>query len=175
MAQSASSSAPQPDDPLARRAWALDLTGHGALEAWNYNGNHEELAGYFAGFTYGIREGLTVKVASPLYRVWQRGTDGYLFGLTWGLRGRIARRPKWSAFWELEVGISESDTHVPPRGTRFNYLAMGGGGVLIRIGPAWHALAGMRWVHVSNNSLAGRSRNPDIEAIGPTIGLLYGF
>jgi hypothetical protein len=30
-------------------------------------------------------------------------------------------------------------------------------------------------VHLSNNSLAGRSRNPDIEALGPTIGMLYGF
>jgi hypothetical protein len=38
-----------------------------------------------------------------------------------------------------------------------------------------HALGGLRWVHVSNNSLAGRDRNPDIEAIGPTIGVLFGF
>ena len=164
-----------PDDPLARRGWHLELTGHGALETWNYNGNHEEMLGEFAGITYGIRDGLALEVASPLYYVRQRGTDGYLFGLTWGVRGRLARKPRWSAFWEFEVGVSESDTYVPPRGTRFNYLAIGGGAVTFRIRPGVHALAGLRWTHVSNNSLAGRDRNPDIEAIGPTIGFLYGF
>ena len=125
------------------------------------------MAGEFAGITYGIRDGLALKIASPLYYVWQRGTDGYLFGLTWGVRGRLLRRPRWSAFWEFEVGVSESDTYVPPRGTRFNYLAIGGGGFTIRIRPGVHALGGLRWIHVSNNSLAGRDRNPDIEAIGP--------
>jgi hypothetical protein len=164
-----------PDDPLARHRWSLEITAHGAIETWNYNANHENMAGHFAGVTYGIREGLAVKVASPLYYVWQRGTDAYLFGLTWGVRGRLAKKPRWSAFWEFEVGVSEADTYVPPRGTRFNYLAIGGGGVIVRIRPGVHALGGLRWVHVSNNSLAGRSRNPDIEAVGPTIGLLYGF
>jgi hypothetical protein len=164
-----------PEDPLSRRGWQLELTPHGAIETWNYNGNHEDMLGLFAGITYGIREGLALKVASPLYYVWQRDTDGYLFGLTWGVRGRLVKKRRWSGFWEFEVGVSESDTFVPPRGTRFNYLAIGGGGVLVRVRPGVHALGGLRWVHVSNNSLAGRSRNPDIEAIGPTVGLLFGF
>jgi hypothetical protein len=175
-AQSAPRPAPAvPDDPLARRGWHLDLTVHGAGEVANYNGNHEEMLGAFAGFTYGIREGLAVKVATPLYYVWQRGTDGYLFGVTGGLRGRFVKKRRWSAFWEFELGVSEADTHVPPRGTRFNYLAIGGGGMTVRIRPGLHLLGGLRFVHVSNNSLAGRSRNPDIEALGPTIGVLYGF
>jgi hypothetical protein len=163
------------DDPLARRAWHLDLTVHGAGEVANYNGNHEEMLGAFAGFTYGIREGLAVRIATPLYYVWQRGTDGYLFGVTGGLRGRFVKKRRWSAFWEFEVGVSEADTYVPPRGTRFNYLAIGGGGMTVRIRPGLHLLGGLRFVHVSNNSLAGRSRNPDIEALGPTIGVLLGF
>ena len=169
--------APQPPlvAPFDHRAWHLELTGHGALEAWNYNGNHEEMAGLFAGVTYAVREGLELKLASPLYHVWQRNTDAYLFGLTWGVRGRIAGKQRWSAFWEFDVGISESDTYVPPRGTRFNYLALGGGGLTWRVRSGIHVTGGLRWVHVSNNSLAGRDRNPDIEAIGPTIGLLYGF
>ena len=93
--------------------------------------------GEFAGFTYGIREGLAVKVATPLYYVWQRGTDGYLFGVTGGLRGRLVKKPRWSAFWEFELGVSEADTYVPPRGTRFNYLAIGGGGMTVRSAPAF--------------------------------------
>ena len=131
--------------------------------------------GGFAGFTYGIREGLAVKVAAPLYYVWQRGTDGYLFGVTGGLRGRLVKKRRWSAFWEFELGVSEADTYVPPRGTRFNYLAIGGGGLTVRIRPGIHLLGGLRFVHLSNNSLAGRSRNPDIEALGPTMGVLLGF
>jgi len=169
------STPPVPDDPLARRGWHLDLTVHSAFEVANYNGNHEEMFGEFAGFTYGIREGLAIRVAAPLYYVWQRGTDGALFGLTGGLRGRLVKKPRWSAFWEFELGVSEADTYVPPRGTRFNYLAIGGGGVTVQIRPGIHLLGGLRFVHLSNNSLAGRSRNPDIEALGPTIGVLYGF
>jgi len=169
------STPPVPDDPLARHGWHLDLTVHSAFEVANYNGNHEEMFGEFAGFTYGIREGLAIRVATPLYYVWQRGTDGFLFGVTGGLRGRLVKKPRWSAFWEFELGVSEADTYVPPRGTRFNYLAIGGGGVTVQIRPGIHLLGGLRFVHLSNNSLAGRSRNPDIEALGPTIGVLYGF
>ena len=104
----------------------------------NYNGNHEEMLGGFAGFTYGIREGLAVKLATPLYYVWQRGTDGYLFGLYRRTARAIPKKRRWSAFWEFELGVSEADTYVPPRGTRFNYLAIGGGGMTVRIRPGIH-------------------------------------
>jgi hypothetical protein len=114
-------------------------------------------------------------VGSPLFRVWQRGIDAYLLGATAGVRSRVLRRGGWSLFWEFEVGVSEADTLVPPRGTRFNYLAQGGAGVTMRIRHGVHVLAGLRWIHVSNNGLAGSSRNPDIEAVGPTIGVLIGF
>jgi hypothetical protein len=178
IAAAAQTSAPgndPPHDPFARRAWTLELGGHGALETWNYNVSHEEMQSLYTGVTYGVGRGVTVKVGAPLYYVWQRGTDGYLLGLTFGVRSRALRRPRWSVFWEFEVGISESDTYVPPRGTRFNYLAIGGGGIAWRLRPGLQCLAGMRWVHVSNNGLAGSSRNPDIEAVGPTIGVLIGF
>jgi hypothetical protein len=163
------------DDPFARRGWHLEMGTHGALETWNYNGSHEEMLSAYTGFTYGLGRGIVLKVGSPLYYVWQRGTDGWLLGGTWGVRGRIVERRRWSLFWEFEVGVSEADTYVPPRGTRFNYLALGGSGVTVRVRPGVHLLGGLRWVHVSNNGLAGRDRNPDIEAVGPTVGLLVGF
>ena len=166
---------PAADDPFARRAWTLELGGHGAIETWNYNLSHEDMASLYTGVTYGLGKGVTAKVGSQLYRVWQRGTDGYLFGFTFGVRSRALRRPAWSLFWEFEVGLSESDTYVPPGGTRFNYLALGGAGVAWQVHPGVHALAGLRWVHVSNNGLAGRSRNPDIEAVGPSVGVMLGF
>lgn len=162
-------------DPFSRRGWHLELGTHGALETWNYNLSHEEMLCAYTGITYGVGKGVVLKIGSPLYYVWQRGTDGWLLGLTWGARGGIVRRTRWSVFWEFEVGISEADTQVPPRGTRFNYLALGGSGVAFRLRPGLHAVGSLRWVHVSNNGRAGRDRNPDIEAVGPALGVLLAF
>jgi hypothetical protein len=179
LAQSgASSAAPSPtagNDPFARRGWHLELAAQGGIETWNYNANHEEMVGSYAGLTYGLGKGVVLTAGSPLYRVWQRGVDGYMLGLTWGARGRLYRRGGVSLFWEVEVGLSESDTIVPPRGTRFNFLLFGSGGATIQLRDRVHLLAAMKWIHVSNNSLAGRDRNPDIEAVGPKIGVVVGF
>ena len=81
----------------------------------------------------------------------------------------------WRVFLELGPGVSWSDTTVPPRGTRFNYLIVGGGGFLRRIGSQVHAVAGARWWHLSNNSREGRSRNPDIEGLGGYAGVAIAF
>ena len=163
------------DDPFRKRGWHLELLGHGALEAWNYNNSHEEMYGLAAGLTYGLRDGLQFTARSPLYYVSQRTIDGYLFGATVGIRGRVYRRGAASLFLDVEVGIAESDTPVPPRGTRFNYLALGGAGATIRLRRGVHLLTGLKWIHVSNNGLAGRDRNPDIEAVGVVVGGLMGF
>ncbi len=45
----------------------------------------------------------------------------------------------------------------------------------MRLRPGLHLLVGLRWIHVSNNGLAGSSRNPDIEAIGPQVGFSIAF
>jgi hypothetical protein len=163
------------EDAFADRGWHLELGGHTAIEAWNYNNTHEKMYGWHAGLTYGLRRGILVIVRAPLYYVDQRGTDAFLLGVTAGVRGRIYRRGRLSVFLELDVGLSEADVAVPPRGTRFNYLALGGAGTTVRLKGAVHLLASMRWVHVSNSGVAGRDRNPDIEALGPQIGVLMGF
>ena len=166
---------PNLDDPFATRGWHLELGGHWAPETWNYNRSREVIEGLRAGVTYGVGNGITLLAAGPLYHVSQRGVDGYLLGATFGVRGRVLRRRRLAAYLEFEVGVSESDTFVPPGGTRFNYLALGGAGTTIRLGHGIHLVAGLKWTHVSNNSLAGRSRNPDIEAVGPYTSLLIAF
>jgi hypothetical protein len=163
------------DDPFGRHAWNLQLAGHGAAEAWNYNTSREELWGIVPGFTYGIGKGVVLTATWPMYYVVQRGPDVWMVGATIGVRGRICRRGRVSAFWEFDVGVSKAETYTPPRGTRFNYLALGGAGATVRLGRGTHLLAGLRWIHVSNNGLAGRDRNPDIEAIGPQMGILISF
>jgi hypothetical protein len=166
---------PVSDDPFARRSWNLELTSHVAFETWNYNTSREELYGMTVGLTYGLGKGIVLTARAPMYYVDQRGVDGSLIGVTTGIRGRIYRYKAASFFWEVDVGISEADTIVPPRGTRFNYLAMGNAGATLRIAHGIHMLASMRLTHISNGGLAGRSRNPDIEAVGPQLGVLVGF
>lgn len=162
-------------DPFERRGWHLELGGHGAIEAWTFNTSHERLAGLDAGFTYGLGRGIVLTTSWPLTYVSQRGVDAWMMGATFGVRGRIYHRPRWSLFVGGSVGVSDADTIVPPGGTRFNYLAIGTVGVTLTIRPRIHLLSGADLVHISNGNLAGRNRNPDIEAIGPRVALLLAF
>ena len=73
------------------------------------------------------------------------------------------------------MGISDAAIAAPPRGTRFNYLAIGGGGALWHVRPRLDLLAELQWIHISNNSLKGPGRNPDLEALGPSMGLLVNW
>jgi hypothetical protein len=171
----AAPAAAQTDDPFARRGWHLELDGRGALEAWNYNISHEKLFGGYVGLTYGLSDGLVFTAGWPMTYVSQRGVDAVIMGGTFGVRGRMYRRPRWSLFAGGEVGVSDADTYVPPRGTRFNYLAIGIVGVQARVRRGVHLLTGLEVIHVSNGGFAGRDRNPDIEAIGPRVGLLVAF
>jgi hypothetical protein len=47
--------------------------------------------------------------------------------------------------------------------------------VTTRLKGGTHLLTGVKLVHVSNNGLAGRARNPDIEAVGARIAVLTRF
>lgn len=162
-------------DPFDDAAWHLEMGAHYAIETWNYNNNHETMAGAVFGLSYGLRKDLAFVLHTPLYYVDQRSTDAGLLGLTWGVRWRVLKMRRASLFVETEVGISRAETYTPPRGTRFNYLALGGAGVTMRVARETHVLTGLTWIHVSNNGLAGRDRNPDIEAVGPRIALLMRF
>jgi hypothetical protein len=71
--------------------------------------------------------------------------------------------------------MSWSDTVTPPRGTRLNYMTLTSVGLTRRLTRQTHAVASFRWMHLSNASLEGRNRNPDIEALGGYFGLFVGF
>ena len=167
--------APAPPDPFARGVWHFETAALAALEAWNYNISHEELYGLDQGLTYGLRDGLALRVQQRVIYVSQRAQDAVVLGLTIGLRTRVIGRGRWSAFVQGDIGISHTALATPPRGTRFNYLAVGGGGAMVRVHPRIHLVSALQLVHISNNGIKGPSRNPDIEAIGPSIGLLVRF
>jgi Lipid A 3-O-deacylase (PagL) len=174
-ARTVSAQTVQPPDPFARGGWHLELAAQAMLEAWNYNGNHEEVYGVVPAVTYGLGKGVVLTAAWPCAYISQRGVDASQIGATIGMRGRILRWKAAALFWDWGVGVSKADTFVPPRGTRFNYIAQGGAGATVRVRPGYHAVVGVRWIHYSNNGLAGRDRNPDIEAIGAHAGILIAF
>lgn len=167
--------APPRDDPFRRGTWLLQLASHASFEIWNYNGNHEEIYALVPGASYGLSDAVAAVVTFPIAYVDQRGIDAAMQGVTFGLRSRVYRRGRLSIYFDFDVGISYADTITPPRGTRFNYLALGTIGAIVPLGRGLHLLAGARLMHVSNNGLAGRDRNPDIEALGPQIGILRRF
>jgi hypothetical protein len=168
---------PAPDavDPFAAHRWHFETEAVAALEAANYNADHEELYGLNESVTYGLKDGLVLRAGQRFAYVSQRAEDAVLLGLTIGVRGRVWQRGRMAAFLQGDVGISYSAIASPPRGTRFNYLAIGGGGLMVRVHPRIHVVSALQLIHISNASLKGRSRNPDIEALGPSIGLLIRF
>jgi len=162
-------------DPFAGGRWHVEFGLQAALEAWNYNPSHEELYCLVQGVTYGIRDGLVFVTRQRLFYVSQRANDSRVLALLAGLRGRVYHRGRASAFLGFDFGISDAAVASPPGGTRFNYLAIGGGGMTWRINRRFDAIASLDVLHMSNAGLAGPDRNPDIEAIGASLGLLIGF
>jgi len=161
--------------PFAARTWHFETGVGAAFEAWNYNVSHEDLFSLTQGVTYGLRDGLVLRATQRFAYVSQRAQDAVLLGLMGGVRFRIAQRGRVTGFLQGDLGISYTAIATPPRGTRYNYLAIGGGGVLIRVKPRVHVVTALEVIHISNASLKGPGRNPDIEAIGPSIGLLFRF
>jgi hypothetical protein len=166
---------PAQDAAFAEGAWHAEFALQSALEAWNYNRSREEVYGLVQGITYGVRDGLVLTARQRLYYVSQRANDSRVLGLTAGFRGRVFRRGRVSGFLQFDFGVSDAAVATPNGGTRFNYLALGGGGLMWRINRRLEAIGTLEVIHISNAGIAGPSRNPDIEAIGPSLGLLIGF
>ena len=163
------------DDAFAKGRWRAEFLGEGALEAWNYNPSHEELFGIVQGVTYGLKDGLVLMVRQRLYYISQRRNDSRLLGITAGLRVRVYRHGRTSGFLQFDLGISDAAVALPPGGTRFNYVAIGGGGVMVRLNDRLQLLTALQVIHISNAGLAGPDRNPDIEAVGAVVGVSIGF
>ncbi len=164
-----------PEDAFAKGRWRAEFLATAALEAWNYNPSHEELYGLVQGVTYGVHDGLVLLVRQRLYYISQRRNDSRALGISTGLRVRVYRRGRISGFLQFDVGVTDAAVALPPGGTRFNYLAIGGGGLMIQMTRRLQAIAAVDVTHFSNAGIAGPDRNPDIEAIGPSLGISIGF
>jgi hypothetical protein len=136
-------------------------------EAWDRNGSTETLAGLAAGVDRRIWRVVALRGEVIALRVLQDRQDAWLGGFTLGTRMRWGGN-QWRPFVDVGVGLANATERVPPTGTRFNYLAVIGGGMDRRVGPLILAVTG-RWLHASNNGREGRHLNPDIQALGALV------
>ena len=104
---------PAAADPFAAKRWHAEFALSASLEAWNYNVSHEELYGLLEGVTYGLRDGLVLTLRQRTYYVSQRLNDTFVLGVTTGLRARVYRRGRASAFVQGEVGVSDAAIAAP--------------------------------------------------------------
>ena len=162
--------------PFATGIMGLELGISGLGELWSLNGRREWLAGGSAAAWWTFDEGRSLVVRFHATEVFQaEPRNAFVNAVVPSLRWRLSRRPRMDVFAEFGVGVSWSDTRVPPRGTAFNYIGEAGIGVARRIGRQTHGMAGVRLLHLSNNNREGVSRNPDIEALGGYVALAVGF
>lgn len=165
-----------PTDPFAKNAMGIEVAGALLTEAWNSNGTHEVIGEATFGVNWCFKEGMVLAVqfhAAGIAQATPRAA--FLNGLAPNVRFRLFSRDELTIFMEFGAGVSWSDTTTPPRGTRFNFLILASSGFTYRLTPHIHAVASARLFHLSNASLQGRHRNPDIEALGGTFGIYFAF
>lgn len=159
------------DDPR----WTFEAAGQAAVEGWNYNGSHEELYGESQVLARRLPHRVQLRMGQRFIYVSQRGNDGLVLGLTIGVRKAWLAGTRTSIFLQGDVGVSHTAVAAPPRGTRFNYLAIGGVGIKASIAARLSLIGAAEVFHLSNASLRGPGRNPDIEAVGLSVGLAIPF
>ena len=158
--------------PATPPDWSVEVAGEVYREAWNYNVSDEDLFGGSAGLWYRLDEDWSVGGETLVFWAHQeRVPSAPVTGFTL-LGRRHVERARHSWFGEAFGGISYAGRFVPSGGTRFNYLAGGAVGFIHATSRYAHLIASFRFLHISNNGLAGRDRNPDIEAFGIRAGVV---
>ena len=157
--------------PDVRDRWQLELTGRFFLEVWDLNLYQEQLVGGAITLSRLLTPNWTLGVETSLLHVNQEPIGNVLLpAVTVMVRWSVFRVGETSVFLDGGGGASYASGEVPNRGTRFNLIFQSGVGLVRPLSPRIALVGGLRWLHVSNNSLHGRDHNPDIQALGLYIG-----
>ena len=157
----------------AAQPWTVDAGATVLPEAWDYNESREVLAGVTFGADREVWRPLAVRVEGWLLKAAQQPRDAWTAGFTMGVRSRWRLR-RGHPYADLGVGSSRAAAPIPQRGTRSNYVIVAGGGLMLPTGRGWLQV-GARWLHLSNAGRVGKNRNPDVQAIGLTLGVVWPF
>ena len=92
-----------------------------------------------------------------------------------GLRYQFLEHQRLSLFVEGLAGFLQAEHNFPPGGTHFNFALQAGLGATFRIADNVHLIGGARYLHISNAQIEGKSRNPNFNAIGGYLGVMFTF
>ena len=158
-------------DAVATRTWAVELTGGFFVESWDMNQFREQLAGGAVSLYRQLSPRWAIGFEAQMLHVNQTSANNVLMpALSVMLRWTALEVGQTSVFFEGGAGPSYASDRVPDHGTQFNIVAQTGVGLSRRLVSRVDMLGGARWLHLSNNGLDGRWRNPDIQALGLYIG-----
>ena len=155
--------------------WNVEVSGQFLVEAWDLNVSKESLFGGTVGLGYALAERWQINAELSFLRVSQDTSYDVLLSAVSGIvRWRAYQDGPVSIFLEIGPGVSYASDEVPAGGTRFNLVLQAGGGMKYRLVPRVNLVGGLRWLHLSNNGLNGRDKNPDIQALGMYLGWVVG-
>lgn len=159
------------------REWMLDVHGTFLAEAWDYNLSKENLAGGSIVVRTRRGERWWIGAEACSFAAKQRGhnRDAWVVGGGPLVRWQFTSAAPAALFVEIGLGVSRADRRVPPRGTRVNYLARASGGASYALTGSITASLMLTYLHLSNASLEGRDRNPDLQALGAMLGFSVPF
>jgi hypothetical protein len=153
----------------------LEFSGQFLVEAWDLNLAKETLLGGTVALGYSLSDRIQLNTELALLRVRQDTSHDVLVPIISPIvRWRSHTHGPVSVFWEIGPGISYATNEVPVGGTRFNYVFQVGSGMSYTFSSGVNLVGGLRWLHLSNNSLNGRDKNPDIQAVGIYVGWVVG-
>lgn len=153
--------------------WTVDVTPASYVEAWELNDSVEHLTGLQAGIDRRVWRSMAIRAEGMVLHVHQDGDDTWLRGASLGMRARKRVRTA-QLFLDIAGGWAGAGERVPPSGTKYNYLAIIGGGVEAPWSRVRVTLSA-RWLHLSNGGREGRLANPDIQSLGGFAGVGYAF
>lgn len=117
-----------------------------------------------------VHVGLTVAYADP-----KTQPNGVYGGPQAGVRWHVVVRPDWSAYLDGLVAPVLHEHSLTAQSLRFNFDLEGGAGLTRRLGETTHLAGGLRWQHLSNARVRGKSRNLGYDAPQAYLGVLRHF
>lgn len=156
-----------------RGCQTVEVSGLYQREVWDLNGTRDSAAGIAVAFSRALFDGWLLAGEAIGLRVSQPAPIGHSSGGTALVRRRFFDWDGVTVFGDAGLGFSYADHPVPTGGTQFNYLLQAGIGASRSLTRRVAIIAHLRHLHVSNNSLAGRTRNPDFRGIGIQVGTLW--
>lgn len=181
VADSVGPEAAQPQrEPFTRGSWAVDVFGIATSNINNEPGAN--LYGGGLGLSYYVEDNLAIRAEAIGLGLDQNGDDAAAGGLTLLARWHFYRQPRWSLFVEGGAGFLISDVSIPDGsrsrdedGTNFNFTPQAGVGATYQLADNMHLVGGFRYIHISNASIEGGSRNPGNDTIGGYLGVMFTF